>query len=96
MADALALLGMALAAYATRVAGLVAARKALLDERTKSLLDTASIAIIASLLVVGLAQLSWPVWVATAGAMAVMRLTGNVLVSMVVAVLATSALRSLL
>ncbi|MCL6699263.1 AzlD domain-containing protein [Sphingomonas sp. NSE70-1] len=96
MTDALALFGMALAAYATRIAGLVVARKAALDERAKAFLDTASIAIIASLLVVGLAQLSWPVWVATAAAMAVMRLTGNVLVSMVVAVLATSALRSLL
>ena len=96
MTDAIALFGMALAAYATRIAGLLAVRKVSLEGRAKAFLDTASIAIIASLLAVGLAQLSWHVWIATAAAMIAMRLTGSILGSMAVAVFAASILRSLL
>lgn len=95
MTEALFLLAMALTAYATRVGGLLAARRVSLEGRVKAFLDTASTAIVASLLVVALAQLSWQVWIGTAAAMVVMRSSGRMLASMIVAVLTTSILRSL-
>jgi uncharacterized membrane protein len=95
MTEAVAVLGMALAAYSTRVAGLLAVRRVTLEGRAITFLDAASIAIIASLTVIGLARLSWHVWIATAAAITVMHFSRSVLLSMAAAVLFTSILRSL-
>ena len=95
MTDAASLVGMAFAAYLTRIAGLLAARRVSLDGRAIFLLDAASIAIIASLLAVELARLSWHIWIATAAAMVVMRFRGSILQGMAVAVLLASSLRIL-
>lgn len=95
MTDAGAVVGMALAAYLTRVAGLLAARRVSLEGRAITFLDAASIAIIASLTAIELARLSWHVWFATAAAMTVMHFSRSVILSMAVAILFTSILRSL-
>lgn len=95
MTDAVAVLGMALAAYLTRVAGLLATRRVAIEGRAITLLDAASIAVIASLAAIELARLSMHVWIGTAAAMAVMHFSRNLLLSMAAAVLTTAILRSL-